>query len=41
MSPIVIIYAQLVKDGVKTIEQVPTHIKKEVETLLNAGEPNA
>lgn len=40
MSPIVIIYAQLVKDGDKTIEQVPAHIKK-VKKLLNAGEPNA
>ena len=41
MSPIVIIYAQLVNDGDKTIEQVPVHIKKEVKKLLNAGEPNA
>ncbi len=41
MNPIIIIYAQLVKDGDKTIEQVPVHIRTEVETLLNAGEPNA
>ena len=41
MNPIVVIYAQLVKDGDKKINQVPANIRKEVEACLNAGEQNA
>ena len=41
MNPIVVIYAQLVKDGDKKIKQVPAHIRAEVEAYLNAGEQNA
>ena len=41
MNPIVPIYSQLIKDGDKTIEQVPTRIRQEVQDYLNAGEENA
>lgn len=41
MNPIIPIYAQLIKDGDKTIEQVPARIRDEVQAYLNAGEPNA
>ncbi|MEG0470797.1 MAG: CD1375 family protein [Solibacillus sp.] len=41
MNPIIPIYAQLIKDGDKTIEQVPARIRDEVQTYLNAGEQNA
>lgn len=42
MNPIIPIYAQLVKDGDKKINQVPVSIRKEVQAYLkNAGETNA
>lgn len=34
MSAIAKIYAELVKSGIKKIEEVPPRIRKEVETLL-------
>lgn len=41
MNPIVVIYAQLVKDDDKKINQVPARIRDEVQNYLNAGEANA
>ena len=41
MNPIIPIYAQLVKDGDKTIKQVPARLRDEVQTYLDAGEANA
>lgn len=38
MNPIVPIYAQLIKDGDKTIKQVPAHIRKEVQKYLDASD---
>lgn len=31
------IYAKLVKAGLKTLDQVPEHLRAEVEQLLNSG----
>lgn len=36
MSYIVKLYAKLVKDGVKKLEEVPEKIRAEVEAMLNA-----
>lgn len=41
MNPIIPIYAELVKNGDKKIEQVPAHLRKEVQKILDAGEANA
>ncbi|WP_199203586.1 CD1375 family protein [Sporosarcina sp. P34] len=41
MNPIIPIYAELVKSGDKTIKQVPTQLRKDVQKLLDAGEANA
>ncbi len=38
MNPIIVIYAQLIKEGEKEIKQVPSHIRKDVEKLLKEGE---
>jgi hypothetical protein len=34
------IYASLIKKGLKTLEQVPKQLRKEVEKLLSEGEQN-
>ena len=34
MNPFVIIFAKLVKEGRRTIEQVPAELREEVITLL-------
>lgn len=38
MNPIIPIYAQLVKDGDKKIEQVPARLRVEVQAYIDAGE---
>lgn len=30
------VYFRLVKDGIRTINQVPAHLREEVQALLNA-----
>lgn len=32
------VYADLIKKGLKTIEQVPTHLRDKVKELLSNGE---
>lgn len=34
------IYVSLIRKGLKTLEQVPKQLRKEVEKLLNEGEQN-
>lgn len=40
MQSIVQIYADLIRDKLKTIEQVPDKIRAEVEALVNADAAN-
>lgn len=37
MQSIAHIYADLIRDGLKTIEQVPDKIRAEVQALVNAN----
>lgn len=41
MNPIIPIYAELVRNSDKKIKEVPAHLRKEVQKLLDAGEANA
>lgn len=34
-NPMSTIYASLIKEGKKTIDQVPEHLRKEVEAMIN------
>lgn len=38
MDAIVLVYYKLVKAGKRTIDQVPEHLRAEVQTLLNEDE---
>lgn len=37
MNPIILVYANLVRAGMKTLEEVPAHLRMAVENILRTN----